>query len=119
MSLPNDLPPPGEKKLRLGSFSLHAARGLVRDQYSRRMAMFVIVLGALVMLFLGSTFLAPVLDPHLRPGWYIFYWGVCAWITVTAVLLAIFDLLLVRTQRRSERRTLAERLQETEEPNDA
>ena len=62
------------------------------------MAMFVVVIVALVMLFLGSTFLAPVLDPKVRPGWFIFYWAVCAWVTVTAVLLAVFDLLLVRAQ---------------------
>ena len=52
------------------------------------------------MLFCGATFLAPVLDPKTRPGWFIFYWLACAWVTVTAVLLAIFDLLLVRAQAR-------------------
>jgi protein-S-isoprenylcysteine O-methyltransferase Ste14 len=110
MSLPNEEPPPNEKKLRLGSFSLHAARGLVRDQQTRRRTMLAVVIVALVMLFLGSTFLAPVLDPHVRPGWFIFYWAVCAWITMTAVLLAIFDLLLVRAQGRAAKRSLAEKL---------
>ncbi len=118
MSLPNDTPPPNEKKLRIGSFSLHAARGLVRDQHTRRMTMFVIVIVALVLLFLGSTFLAPVLDPKVRPGWFIFYWTVCAWVTVTVVLLAIFDLLLVRAQGRTERRSLAERIEEEESSHD-
>src|SRR5450432_4658849 len=102
MTSPPDSPPPNEKKLRFASFAIHAARGLVRDQKMRRTAMFWTVIAALLMLFCGATFLAPVLDPHLRPGWFIFYWLACAWITVTAVLLAIFDLLLVRIQARAE-----------------
>jgi protein-S-isoprenylcysteine O-methyltransferase Ste14 len=104
--------PPNEKKLRFASFALHATRGLVRDQKTRRKTMFVLVLVALVLLFCGATFLATVLDPHGRPGWFIFYWVVCAWITVTAVLLAIFDLLLVRAQVREEKRALARKILE-------
>lgn len=118
MTPPNNEKPPNEKKLRVGSFAFHAARGLVRDQRARRWAMFVVVLVAVVLLFLGSTFLAPVLDPHQRPVWFIFYWGVCAWLTVTAVLLAMFDLLLVRAQGRAARRTLAERIEEMDAPDD-
>ncbi len=113
---PNDKRPAQEKKLRIGSFSLHAARGLVRDQHTRRMTMFVIVIVALVLLFLGATFLGPVLDPKVHPGWFIFYWAVCAWVTMTAVLLAIFDLLLVRAEARATRRALGETFNE---PNDA
>ena len=116
MTLPNDEPPPHEKKLRFASFSLHAARGLIRDQQTRRMTMFVIVIVALVMLFLGSTFLGPVLDPRVRPGWFIFYWAVCAWVTMTAVLLAIFNLLIVRAEARAARRKLGEKL---DDPDDA
>ena len=110
---PHDEPSPNEKKLRFASFAIHAARGLVRDQNVRRKTMFVILLLAVVMLFCGATFLAPMLDPHTRPGWFLFYWAVCAWLTVTAVLLAVFDLLLVRTQARVSRRTLAEKLRES------
>ena len=112
---PNDEPPPNEKKLRFASFAVHATRGVIRDQNMRRKTMFAITLVAVVMLFCGATFLAPVLDPHLRPGWFIFYWAVCAWITLTVVLLALLDLLLVRAQARAERRKLAERLGEEDE----
>jgi hypothetical protein len=81
-SLP-DRPSPNDKKLRFASFAIHAARGFVRDQKTRRVAMFWTVLAALVMLFGGSTFLAPVLDPVTgRDG--LFYWCACGWITVTA-----------------------------------
>lgn len=110
MGLPDEEPPPNEKKLRFASFAVHATRGLVRDQQTRRMTMFVIVIVALVMLVLGATFLGPVLNPHVRPGWFIFYWAVCAWITMTAVLLAIFDLLIVRAKERGEKRRMQEEL---------
>ncbi len=110
MISPNESGSPNEKKLRLVSFALHSARGLVRDQTIRRKTMFVIVIAALVMLFCGATFLAPLLDPHARPGWFIFYWLVCAWITATAALLAVFDLLLVRAKERAGRCTLARKL---------
>lgn len=117
MTLPNE--EPNEKKLRVASFAAQAARGLVRDRTMRRKTMFVVVLVALVMLFCGATFLAPVLDPQERPGWFIFYWAVCAWLTVTAVLLALFDLLLVRAEGRAERKGLAQKLAEREPEGDA
>ncbi len=112
---PNDERPPKQRNLRIASFATHAVRGLVRDQNTRRKTMFVIVLVAVVLLFCGSTLLASVLNPHERPGWFIFYWAVCAWVTVTAVLLAIFDLLLVRAQGRTAGRALAEKLSDTKE----
>ena len=81
--------------------------------------MFAAVVVALLLLFSGSTFLAPLLDPHLRPGWFIFYWLVCAWITATAALLAVLDLLLVRAQARTERRSLAQKISAPRDSDDA
>jgi protein-S-isoprenylcysteine O-methyltransferase Ste14 len=104
------LPTPNEKKLRLTSFAIHVTRGLLRDRNARRKTMFAVVIVAVVMLFCGATLLAPVLDPHLRPGWFMFYWLVCAWVTATVVLLAIFDLLLVRAEGRAAKRGLAQKL---------
>ncbi len=118
MSLPNAEPPPEAKQLRFASFAIHATRGLVRDQHTRRMTMFVIVIVALVLLFLGATFLGPVLNPKVHPGRFIFYWAVCAWVTMTAVLLAIFDLLLGRAQARKARRVLGETFQEPDDADD-
>lgn len=109
-SSPNDEPPPKQRNLRIASFATHATRGLLRDKTVRRKVMFWIVIAAVVMLFFGATFLAPVLDPQLRPAWFIVYWLACAWITLTAVLLAIFDLLVVRMQERDERRRLQEKV---------
>lgn len=118
MNSPNEPEAPNEKKLRFASFALHASRGLVRDQPTRRLTMFVLVIVALVLLFLGATFLAPVLDPHLRPGWFIFYWAICAWVTMTVVLLAIFDFLVVRAEGRAARRTLGQNLAEPDGSDD-
>ena len=119
MILPNDKRPSMQRGLRISSFAAHAARGLLRDQTMRRKTMFWTVIVALVMLFCGATFLAPVLDPKTRPGWFIFYWLACAWVTVTVVLLAIFDLLLVRVQARDEKRVLARKIEETRQSEDA
>ena len=116
---PPSQPSPNEKKLRFVSFAIHATRGLLRDQNARRKTMFAAVVVALLLLFSGSTFLAPLLDPHLRPGWFIFYWLVCAWITATAALLAVLDLLLVRAQARTERRSLAQKISAPRDSDDA
>ena len=95
-----------EKKLRISSFALHAARGVIRDQKMRRNTMFVLLLVALVLLFCGSTFLQAMLSPRQHPVAFIFFWFVCVWLTFTAFLLAIFDILLVRAQRRKLERIL-------------
>jgi hypothetical protein len=116
---PNDERPPNKRNLRIASFATHATRGLLRDQPMRRKAMFWTVIVAVVMLFCGATLLAPMLDPKTRPGWFIFYWLACAWVTVTVVLLAIFDLLLVRVQARDEKRALARKIEEARQSKDA
>ena len=90
---------PEEKKLRWASFVIHATRGVIRDQHTRRMTMFVSLLVALLLLGAGATFLHPMLIPH--PVWFILYWLACAWLTMLAVLLALFDLLMTRMQARA------------------
>ena len=116
---PNDNRPHQQRGLRIVSFATHVTRGLLREKTMRRKTMFLTVIVALVMLFSGATFLTPVLDPTIRPGWFILYWLACVWVTVTVVLLAIFDLLLVRIQARDEKRALARRIAETPPNNDA
>jgi len=91
---------PEGKSLRTFSFVIHATRGVVRDQNTRRKTMFAAVLVAVGLLFSGSTFLWSVLDPRVHPGWFILFWFACAWITLLAALLAVFDILLVRAQAR-------------------
>jgi len=82
-------------------------RGIVLDARSRRWAMFILLIAALAMLFVGSTFLAGVLP---IPWGFIVYWGICAWLTFAALMLALFDMLLVRAAARRERRQLEKKI---------
>jgi heme/copper-type cytochrome/quinol oxidase subunit 2 len=99
-----------EKPLRTISFVIHATRGLIRDHVIRRKTMFVLLVIALVLLFAGATFLQGVINPREHPFWFILFWLVCSWLTVTAMLLAIFDLLMVRLEARRAQRQLRENL---------
>lgn len=73
--------------------------------------MIVVLTSALVLMIAGITFLRPLLNPHEHPGWVIFFWLVCAWLTVTAILLSIFDLLLVSRGARAVQRELRDEVQ--------
>ena len=92
----------------MAPFAIHATRGLLRDQQSRRKTMAVSLIIAVVLLVGGFTVFRPWLDPHEHPWRFILYWLACAWETVLVLLLAIFDLLLVRAQARAARKALRE-----------
>ena len=68
--------------------------------------MFTLLVIALVLLFAGSTFLQSLLNPHQHPVWFILFWFVCGWLTLTAMLLAAFDLVRVRLDARKAERML-------------
>jgi hypothetical protein len=95
-----------EKNLRISSFATHSARGLLRDRGLRRKTMFAAVAVALLFMVCGSSFLQSILDPHEHPVWFILYWFACAWVTVLALLLGLFDLLLTRRDARVQRENL-------------
>ena len=101
--------PPDEKPLKAAAFAIHATRGVIRDQTVRRKAMFFLMLAALLFLFAGSTFLASFLNPREHLGWALFFWITCIWLTLTALLLALYDLLMVRLAARAEQRLLNRR----------
>jgi hypothetical protein len=82
-------------------------RGIILDPRVRRWAMFVLLLVALVMVFAGSTFLAGSLG---MPWGFLLYWGVCAWLTFAALMLALWDILMVRTAARKARRELEKQI---------
>ena len=97
-----------EKNLRKVSFIAHATRGVIRDQSMRRKMMSAVIVVAALMLIAGSTFLQETLNPREHAVRFILYWLACAWFTVTALLLALFDALMVRAQARAARKNLQE-----------
>ena len=101
---------PDEKHLQTTSFVAHITRGVIRDQNTRRKAMLFLLALALLLLILGFTFLQSALNPREHPWRVIFFWIVCIWLTFTALLLALFDLLVLRVQARRAQRALRERL---------
>ena len=106
---------PDEKPLQTTSFVIHSTRGLIRDQNMRRKTMFVLLIVALVLLVCGSTFLQSILAPKEHPGWFIFFWVICGWFALTAMLLAIFDMLLVKRAERQAARELRVKLSDEDE----
>ena len=104
---------PDEKRLRTTSFVVHATRGVIRDQNTRRKAMLVLLMLALLLLISGFTFLPPALNPQEHPWRVILFWIVCIWLTFTAMLLALFDLLVLRLEARRAERALREKLEAT------
>ncbi len=97
----------------LSRLVIEISRGLIRSRTNRRSLMFYVVLVAIFLLFLGAT----VFDPWLseRPLLFLGYWAICAWLTLLAILIAIFDLLMVRAGLRKERlRLLSEHIKKTE-----
>jgi protein-S-isoprenylcysteine O-methyltransferase Ste14 len=101
---------PPKKSFWMVPFTIHATRGLLRDQRSRRKTMAVSLVVAIVLLVAGLTIFRPWLDPHEHPWRFILYWLACAWETVLVLLLALFDLLLVRAQARAARRVLRKKV---------
>jgi hypothetical protein len=99
---------PPKKSSWMVPFTIHATRGLLRDERSRRKTMAVSLLVTIVMLVAGLTVLRPWLNPHEHPWRFIFFWFACAWETLLVLLLALFDLLLVRSQARAARKAAHE-----------
>lgn len=85
-------------------FLLAYTIGVIRDPRLRRQSMFYGLVVAMVLLFAGATFLDGPLRQHV---WVFFwYWFACAWLTLAALLLALYDMLAIRIAARRERRRL-------------
>jgi len=102
---------PEEKNLETVSFVVHATRGVIRDQKTRRKAMVFCLALAVLLLLTGFTVFQTVLHPREHPWFVILFWIACVWLTFTAMLLAIFDLLIIRSEARKTRRALREKLE--------
>ena len=107
-------PPP--KRFWMVPFTIHATRGLLRDESSRRKTMAVSLLVAVLMLMAGLTVLRPWLNPHEHPWRFILFWFACAWETVLVLLLALLDMLLIRAKARAARQLLREKFSDNTPP---
>jgi protein-S-isoprenylcysteine O-methyltransferase Ste14 len=87
-------------------FTVHATRGILRDQLTRRATMAVCLVVVLVMVVCGLTLFRSWLDPHEHPVRFILYWLACGWQTTLVLLLALLDILVVRAQARAARKAL-------------
>jgi hypothetical protein len=110
---------PEEKRLQHTSFVVHATRGVIRDQKTRRRVMLLVLTVAILLIISGTTVLQRTLNPHERPGWFLFFWLVCAWLTITAILLALFDLLMLRTDVSKAGRELREEIEKSSSSSSA
>jgi len=98
------------------SFIILITKGILRDREMRRNVLFGIVMADLALLGAGSTLLDEWLGAH--PLLFLLYWGTCLWLTLTAMLLALYDLLLVRAEARRERQRLKARILKPNEDED-
>lgn len=105
--------PTEDKSLQTVSFVVHVTRGVIRDQTTRRKVMFGTLFLSFVLAIAGSTVLAGFLTPREHPVWFILFWALCAWITMLAILLALFDLLMVRAEARAARKALGAKFSKT------
>jgi predicted membrane channel-forming protein YqfA (hemolysin III family) len=94
----------------MAPFTVHATRGLLRDQKMRRTMMAISIALAVIMLLTGLTVFRSWLHPHEHPWRFVLFWLACAWQTVLAILLALFDLLLVRAKARAARKASREQV---------
>ena len=95
---------------------IQLTRAFIRDPRIRRSLMFYVSLGSVLMVFVGAV----LIDDFLRknPIGFVIWWAVCAWLMVTSLLLAVFDILAIRAAARRERRELARQIFQDENPDE-
>lgn len=98
-------------------FIIQVCKGIIRSRRVRRTLMFWDVLVVLILMFLGSTFFWPWLRTH--PLIFLGYWGACAWLTILAALLAVYDMAQVRLEAKRARDELKRELFRPEEDSDS
>jgi len=94
----------------MARFTVQATRGLIRDAQMRRRTMALLLGLALIMLAVGLFAPGSWLDPHEHPARFLIFWFACGWLTVTAVLLAFLDMLILRAAARRERKALQDEM---------
>src|SRR5947207_7975374 len=89
-------------------FIIQVTQGLVRDERTRRKTMAILILVAVAMVAVGLTGLRSWLEPRDHAGRFIFFWFACAWVTLTALFLALLALLMLRARAGQARQDLPE-----------
>ena len=79
--------------------------------------MTLLLVVALAMVATGLFGPGSWLEPREHPTRFIFFWVSCGWITVTALLLALLDVLLLRTEARRRRKRLRDEISEGSDVN--
>lgn len=94
----------------MAPFIVQATRGVIRDARMRRRTMAILLGLALLMVGTGILVLGSWLDPREHRLRFLLFWLACGWLTLTALLLALLDLLMVRGVARRAGKTLREEL---------
>ncbi len=100
----------GGERVALG---LAAGWLLVRHRSCRRNLLFVSTLLTLVMVFLGSAPLTGALGKS--PFWFSIYWVACFFLVGFVLLLAIYDLIMIRKEHRERMKQLEQELSKAAE----
>ena len=79
-------------------FIILVSKGILRDRKVRRTVLFWITAASLALLGVGALLLDAWLSEHILL--FLLYWGACLWLTATTLLLALYDLLAIRTEAR-------------------
>lgn len=101
----NDKPP--EQRLSILSFATHSTRGLIRDARARRRTMLFVIAAAALLLVAGTTVFRDALNYQEHPVRFVLFWLACGWLTLTALLLALFDVLMIRAEAKRTQKELA------------
>lgn len=82
------------------NFVLSVTRGIIRDQQLRRKVLGGVLGTALAMVLIGACLIDRWLSGHILL--FLLYWGACAWFTVLALLMALFEILMVKAASRAD-----------------
>lgn len=85
-------------------FIVALCKGIAGDKQLRRTVLSWLLLAALLMTVAGAAVFSSWLQES--PLRFVLYWGICAWFTVTTMLLAAYDLLSIRRDAANERRRI-------------
>ena len=90
---------------------------VLRDRRLRRNVLFGLTLLTLFLVFGGAVFLGDGLMEH--PVAFLLFWGLCFLLVGFVLLLAFYDLLVVRKEHRAKVRALEREIAESTEGEDS